>query len=440
MAFAEQTLFPNFAYDPQIYLLPALRYQYLFPHFPHKIKSVKRCKALKDEEILVMLREYSETNKLSYTTLKTCNPCLFYNIYDKINDNGIPKGCQRLYYYLDILYGDENDYSKLLKKCHIEYYWTDKRICKIIKSYIEVNRDLYGFIINNSRVIQIINRKHQNVGINYYLQLIGLNADSDICNSYKNGFWTIEQTIKKAKEIYEKYGYLSRHIWKESGYPETPLNRYSLTKIKNDLGYCTSLKAKDGKIYRSFREVFVANLFWYMDLDYISDRLIDPSYCRALRYDFYLIAYDCYVEIWGYNNNNIQYTSNKEEKIKLYKNNGFKLVEIKFELFHSYNPLLNIALDIIKKLEAQGVVIKNNEFVLEDILKETSDDIEKIKMNLLNSLTPYIHDKKYLPSEEELKHAKDTLIIDIKRLGGFKKTAIFLNLLPKFKMKRINKI
>lgn len=85
------------------------------------------------------------------------------------------------------------------------------------------------------------------------------------------------------------------------------------------------LRAMDGHRVRSKAELLIDNWLYVYEVVHAYERKLpveEEVYC-----DFYIPKEKVYIEYWGYDDDS-KYLSRKEEKLKIYRKHGFKLIEL----------------------------------------------------------------------------------------------------------------
>lgn len=112
---------------------------------------------------------------------------------------------------------------------------------------------------------------------------------------------------------------------------------FKITKCSNvellDESYEGLFNCKDGHVVKSKSERDIDNYLFEHDIPHAYEKKLSygPGEKEFLRPDFYLPNYlglgkDTYIEHWGYNENNIQYTKSKKFKIEKYKEMKITLI------------------------------------------------------------------------------------------------------------------
>ncbi|MBV2183253.1 MAG: hypothetical protein KUL88_01745 [Rhizobium sp.] len=90
--------------------------------------------------------------------------------------------------------------------------------------------------------------------------------------------------------------------------------------------YPATKRSNDGHMVRSRAEALIDNWLYEQRIAHAYERLVpieEPMYC-----DFYLPEIDVYIEFWGMENNP-RYMERKQLKLRLYKDSGLRLIEIR---------------------------------------------------------------------------------------------------------------
>ena len=92
-------------------------------------------------------------------------------------------------------------------------------------------------------------------------------------------------------------------------------------------------KCKDGHIVKSKSERDIDNYLWEHGIPHVYEKSvsIDADKCHDLHPDFYLPNFQCkgkdvYIEHWGFNSNNLEYTKSKKYKLGEYQKLGLTVV------------------------------------------------------------------------------------------------------------------
>jgi len=83
-------------------------------------------------------------------------------------------------------------------------------------------------------------------------------------------------------------------------------------------------KSDSGYIVKSRAELIIANWLFYRGIDFVYEKKT-PAKERVIS-DFYLTQSDIYIEFWGLETP--QYLKRKNKKIKIYKKNRLKLIQM----------------------------------------------------------------------------------------------------------------
>jgi len=348
-----------------------------------------------------------------------------------------------LYYFLDRVFEDTIDYSGYILKCSYRYYYTEDRIIRILIDYINAYGSLHHIYSRKPQLMLAIGRLGK---LPKYIDIL-VNQEGysrDLLRMYQSGYWEDEKTVyRKAKQILDNCGTFNAFLWREEGYPETPLVKYGVNRIKEKIGVKKECIGRDGQHYRSYREVVISNILWTCgykyDKDYKFDRENSNESC-----DLYLsqklnksLKKDAVIEIWGYPDIRKDYFERKKNKLVKYNVMDIDLVQIPFELFNSYNSAKNIIDFFVNEWTEIDSSIRTKKLDYESVFFKNKDDYDKQIDYIKKELAPLLYDGIYMPSEEELKSLKKySLIIKLKRLGGFKEAAKELKFKPKSIMKR----
>ena len=91
-----------------------------------------------------------------------------------------------------------------------------------------------------------------------------------------------------------------------------------------DSSYENKIRCKDGHIVKSKSEKFIDDFLYEKKIFHAYEKALPYSLEKDLHPDFYLPNYlgegmDVYIEHWGYNENNIDYTESKKFKMNIYR-------------------------------------------------------------------------------------------------------------------------
>ncbi|WP_172199258.1 helicase IV [Campylobacter sp. RM16188] len=100
------------------------------------------------------------------------------------------------------------------------------------------------------------------------------------------------------------------------------------TKIKQ-----TRYKSDIGDMVKSRAELIIANWLFYRGVKFIYEK--KPNANQRVISDFYLVDYDVYIEFWGLETP--AYLKRKKKKIKIYKKNCLKLIEMNDDSLRDLN-------------------------------------------------------------------------------------------------------
>ena len=106
------------------------------------------------------------------------------------------------------------------------------------------------------------------------------------------------------------------------------LKLFKKQKIKQ-----TRYKSDSGDTVKSRAELVVANWLFYRGIDFVYEKKT-PTKERVIS-DFYLTQSDIYIEFWGLETS--QYLKRKSKKIKIYKKNRLKLIQMDDGSLHDLN-------------------------------------------------------------------------------------------------------
>lgn len=100
------------------------------------------------------------------------------------------------------------------------------------------------------------------------------------------------------------------------------------TKIKQ-----TRYKSDSGDMVKSRAELVIANWLFYRGFEFVYEKKANAS--QRVISDFYLVKYDVYIEFWGLETP--AYLKRKKKKIKIYKKNRLKLIEMNDDSLRDLN-------------------------------------------------------------------------------------------------------
>ncbi|WP_169941505.1 helicase IV [Campylobacter sp. RM15925] len=100
------------------------------------------------------------------------------------------------------------------------------------------------------------------------------------------------------------------------------------TKIKQ-----THYKSDSGDMVKSRAELIIANWLFYRGVKFIYEKKANAN--QRVISDFYLVDYDVYIEFWGLET--ASYLKRKKKKIKIYKKNRLKLIEMNDDSLRDLN-------------------------------------------------------------------------------------------------------
>ena len=109
------------------------------------------------------------------------------------------------------------------------------------------------------------------------------------------------------------------------------LKLFKKQKIKQ-----TRYKSDSGNTVKSRAELIVANWLFYRGIDFIYEKKV-PTKERVIS-DFYLTQSEIYIEFWGLETP--QYLKRKSKKIKIYKKNRLKLIQMNDDSLRDLNAFL----------------------------------------------------------------------------------------------------
>lgn len=107
----------------------------------------------------------------------------------------------------------------------------------------------------------------------------------------------------------------------------------------------------DGHIVKSKSEKDIDNYLFIHDIPHVYEKELIIDQNTIIHPDFYLPKEDVYIEHWGYGEENIQYTRQKEFKLKYYKEHGLTLICTyeKTDARKNINSVLEMKLRTFKK-------------------------------------------------------------------------------------------
>jgi len=106
------------------------------------------------------------------------------------------------------------------------------------------------------------------------------------------------------------------------------LKLFKKQKIKQ-----TRYKSDSGDTVKSRAELIVANWLFYRGIEFIYEKKV-PTKERVIS-DFYLTQSEIYIEFWGLETP--QYLKRKSKKIKIYKKNRLKLIQMNDDSLRDLN-------------------------------------------------------------------------------------------------------
>ena len=106
------------------------------------------------------------------------------------------------------------------------------------------------------------------------------------------------------------------------------LKLFKKQKIKQ-----TRYKSDSGDTVKSRAELIVANWLFYRGIEFIYEKKV-PTKERVIS-DFYLKQSEIYIEFWGLETP--QYLKRKSKKIKIYKKNRLKLIQMNDDSLRDLN-------------------------------------------------------------------------------------------------------
>lgn len=95
----------------------------------------------------------------------------------------------------------------------------------------------------------------------------------------------------------------------------------------------TTYKSDSGDRVKSRAELIIANWLFYRGIEFIYEKRT-PTKERVVS-DFYLTQSGIYIEFWGLETS--QYLKRKKEKVKIYKKNRLKLIEMNEDSLRDLN-------------------------------------------------------------------------------------------------------
>ena len=90
--------------------------------------------------------------------------------------------------------------------------------------------------------------------------------------------------------------------------------------------YPAKKRTNDGHMVRSRAETLIDNWLYEQRIAHAYEQMVPVE--ETLYCDFYLPGIDVYIEFWGMENNP-KYSERKRDKLKLYKDNNLRLIEIR---------------------------------------------------------------------------------------------------------------
>ena len=106
------------------------------------------------------------------------------------------------------------------------------------------------------------------------------------------------------------------------------LKLFKKQKIKQ-----TRYKSDSGNTVNSRAELIVANWLFYRGIDFIHEKKVQTK--ERVISDFYLTQSEIYIEFWGLETP--QYLKRKSKKIKIYKKNRLKLIQMNDDSLRDLN-------------------------------------------------------------------------------------------------------
>ena len=106
------------------------------------------------------------------------------------------------------------------------------------------------------------------------------------------------------------------------------LKLFKKQKIKQ-----TRYKSDSGNTVKSRAELIVANWLFYRGIDFIYEKKAQTK--ERVISDFYLTQSEIYIEFWGLETP--QYLKRKSQKIKIYKKNHLKLIQMNDDSLRDLN-------------------------------------------------------------------------------------------------------
>lgn len=120
---------------------------------------------------------------------------------------------------------------------------------------------------------------------------------------------------------------LSVELVPESAVPSPSMNEEAADKGEGFRErFPPTIRTSDGHMVRSRGEAMIDGLLYERRIVHAYERLVplkEVMYC-----DFFLPAYDLYIEFWGMESNP-KYKERKMKKLDLYRQNGLRLIEVK---------------------------------------------------------------------------------------------------------------
>lgn len=284
-------------------------------------------------------------------------------------------------------------------------YWSSKENrLKELKNFISKNGDLSKLLkcVDGKRLYHNFS-KHEHkivdaiIELGYDLESMnfsfkGMYNDFRLIENKINTFIDKNKRFPTQKEIIKTLKIDQRYIDKNGG----------IYGLKRKLKYFDESDLVDDRMFvnASMLEFIVAQFLIHHNIKYKRDSLI-PNQNKQYRYDFYLLDYDIYVEVWGYQDVDglitSEYNNIKKNKIKLYNDNNYKLISVE----QSDIEIHNITHSIENLTQIFRRVFEINSTIPEEIFisnKSISDEeiLGKIKEHSVGDVLPTLHKIKEL--------------------------------------------
>jgi len=320
----------------------------------------------------------------------------------------------------------------ILEKNDRFYYYIREHRLELLKEFIEKNKSIDGMWNDN-----IYNYFYNyNDDILQAVKDLGYDPDSLRTNSPKNKWEKIEDVEEALQSFISLYGYFPTR--KEMIY-EVGISGSALKKYDGALGLRKIIKYKGnnelidnrGDYNRSTFEFITANFLIAQEIGYKREQSPFPKEEKKYRSDFTLFPKNkkpIHVEVWGYPEKDDKsehakfYNEKRKEKEKIYKKYNVNLVSVNFEIFqksykeieeelyHIFNPVLNLKYD---KIDFSLLVPPN----------KLSDE------ELLEKVMKYSDSNKMLPKSEDISKKENGVYKELlKRYKNMRNVAEKFNL------------